>query len=243
MNRNRRTRKGAAGLILGGAVVAMFGLGGTAQATDGNGALVYPPTSTIAGKTYSEWSAKWWQYVLPIPTPSNPTLDTTGAYCDVAQRGPVWFLAGGPNGPVTRRCTIYAQDKPIFFPIINLECSTQDPLPNYPAGFHCTDGTNCTNCAQYWGDLVNPNSLTATVDGHDVAGLDKFRFRSAPFKFEIPNNNILNPGPGGTGLSVTDGYWLMLKPLAPGHHTLHFHGEIPSLPFTVDVTYDLFVAQ
>ncbi|SAK66183.1 hypothetical protein AWB78_02388 [Caballeronia calidae] len=246
MKSNRKARKGTVALaIIASACAAVFVPSGTALATDGNGALVYPPSSTIAGKTYAEWSAKWWQYVFPIPYKSNPTIDTTGAYCDVAQRGPVWFLAGGPNGPVTRRCTIYAQDKPIFFPIINVECSTQDvPQLTYPNGFYCTDGDSCKNCAQYWGGLVTTTSLTATVDGHDVTGLEHFRFTSAPFKFEIPKNNILDPtGAAGTGLSVSDGYWLMLKPLAPGHHTLHFHGEIPSLSFTVDVTYDLVVAE
>jgi len=45
------------------------------------------------------------------------------------------------------------------------------------------------------------------------------------------------------GKAVSDGYWIMLKPLAKGPHTLTFSGTEtwPSGPFTVTVTYDLTI--
>ena len=50
-------------------------------------------------------TAEWWQWVSSIPaipvtnpsgamTNTNPGLDTTGDYCMVGQRGPIWFLVG-----------------------------------------------------------------------------------------------------------------------------------------------------
>jgi hypothetical protein len=39
--------------------------------------------------------------------------------------------------------------------------------------------------------------------------------------------------------SVDDGYYVLLKPLSVGNHTLHIHAE--STGFTLDVTYDLTV--
>ncbi|HZM15076.1 MAG TPA: hypothetical protein VFE28_03665 [Candidatus Krumholzibacteria bacterium] len=42
--------------------------------------------------------------------------------------------------------------------------------------------------------------------------------------------------------AVVDGFWIMLAPLPPGVHTLHFHSELPDFGgFMVDVTYNLTV--
>ena len=46
------------------------------------------------GVTYGEWTARWWEFMVSIPAPNNPILDTTGADCGIAQAGPVWFLEG-----------------------------------------------------------------------------------------------------------------------------------------------------
>lgn len=246
MNRNLRERSGICALAVACVVLSMSVASETVQAGDDDNdrGLVFPPGAKISGSTYREWTAKWWQYIFPIPSPANPTNDTAGNFCDVAQRGPVWFLAGSGSGvPVTRTCTIHAREKPIFFPIINVECSTQDQPPvSYPNGFHCTDGSSCTTCATLWGALLDSNSLKATVDGQEVTALNKFHFQSPPFEFRLPGNNILGTGRPGAGTSVSDGYWLMLKPLRPGHHTLHFEGALPSASFTVNVTYELTVA-
>ena len=34
---------------------------------------------------------------------------------------------------------------------------------------------------------------------------------------------------------------LMLAPLPPGTHTIHFHSELPDFGFVLDVTYNLTV--
>jgi len=41
--------------------------------------------------------------------------------------------------------------------------------------------------------------------------------------------------------AVNDGYYVMLVPLAAGKHMVHFHGEVPSFDFSLDVTYHLTV--
>jgi len=244
MDSNRKAHKRAIVLaIVASAVGGVFVPVDPAQATDPNGDLVYPPSATIAGQTYEQWAATWWQYIFSIPNPANPTNDTSGALCDVAQRGPVWFLAGSPSQhAVSRTCTIHAQGRPIFFPIINLECSTQDlPAQQYPDGFHCTDGGTCSTCAGLWGQQLDPSQLKASVDGHDLTALYTYLAQSAPFQFQMPANNVLGTGRSGAGTSVTSGYWLMLKPLSPGHHTVHFEGGLYGNVFHVNVTYELNV--
>jgi len=65
------------------------------------------------------FTALWWEWVLSIPRPVNPTLDTTGADCMVGQRDFVWFLAGvNGGGSATLACSVPA-DKTLFFPVIN----------------------------------------------------------------------------------------------------------------------------
>jgi hypothetical protein len=55
---------------------------------------VYSARSKPYGLSYGEWSARWWQWILSIPTQMNPNLDSTGAHCAEGQSGHVWFLPG-----------------------------------------------------------------------------------------------------------------------------------------------------
>ncbi len=56
---------------------------------------VYPADSIPFGMTYGDWNAAWIQYGLSIPASINPTLDTTGVNCSVAQSGgPVFSFPG-----------------------------------------------------------------------------------------------------------------------------------------------------
>ena len=186
----------------------------------------------------------WWQWDFSIPVPSNPTFDTTGHNCQVQQFQdsiPVFFLAGIATGePVTRTCTV-PSDTPLFFPIINAECSNVEP----PPFFGDTPGKRLA-CAQKIIDGVGIGTLKATIDGVDVAGLKDFRFASPDFAFTMPAQNNILGLPGVTsGRSRSDGYWLMFKLLSPGTHVLHFEGRFVSgvgKGFSQDVTYILTIA-
>ncbi len=209
---------------------------GWAQGSSG----VFPPNAIVFGKTYGEWSAEWWQWDFSIRVPSNPTFDSTGRNCDVQQSPPVFFLAGIATGePVTRECTV-PSDTPLFFPIINAECSNVEPAPF----FGSTDAERLA-CARAIIDDVGISTLKATIDGVDVPALRRFRVPSPPFDFTMPaGNNILGLPRVTSGRSESDGYWLMLEPLSPGTHVIHFEGTAvfgPGASFSQDVTYNLTV--
>jgi hypothetical protein len=69
--------------------------------------------------SFKQLSAEWQQWVLSIPTPKNPMLDSTGENCMVGQRGDVWFLAGTFfGGAATRTCAV-PEGTRLFFPVIN----------------------------------------------------------------------------------------------------------------------------
>lgn len=192
------------------------------------------------GATYGEFSARWWQWLLSIPAAVNPNLDTTGEHCGLGQYDDVWFLAGTFGGPpVTRTCTIPA-GKPIFFPIIN-------SLAFKPTG---KDTLNSLRGIA----AVFPNTVTAltvTVDGDSVDVLsNNYRARSPSFTIIAPPKGIITPGalqsPGNTDTLVSDGYWVLLPPLAATNttpHTIQIYGttNATSGNFVVDVTYKLYV--
>lgn len=200
---------------------------------------VLSPNSPQFGRTYGEWSAAWWQYVLSIPAPTNPLLDATGAKCGLEQAGPVFFLVGTftvtpfPGGGVIgianrTECTVPA-GVALFFPILNSECSTAE-------GNGTTDA-QLRACAA--GLMQGATNLAAEVDGVAIKGLQNaqttdFRVQSPLFTFSLPGNNLLGVLPQ-TSPSVADGVYLMLAPLAAGPHTIHFKGEVPG--FRLDVSY------
>jgi hypothetical protein len=194
----------------------------------------------VFGKTYAEWSAAWWQWNFSIPVPSNPTFDITGQHCRVQQSRPVFFLAGiATGGSVTRECTV-PSETPLFFPIINVECSDVEDPP-----FFGSTNAERLACAQAFINDVGIGTLEATIDGVEVGALSSFRVPSPPFDFRMPAQNNILGLPGVTrGRSASDGYWLMLEPLPPGPHVIHFQGALVSGPFvgfSQDVTYNLTV--
>ncbi len=210
------------------------------SADDDEQAGIYSPEENVFGMSYGDWSAAWWQYVLSIETGANPVFDTTGINCDIAQSSaPVFFLAGAGAEPVTRTCTVPAE-KALFIPIINVECSTVEPAP-----FFGSTAQELRTCVARSINGVDEDTLKATIDGKSVQNLTDFRAQSPLFDFTLPAaNNFFGLAGVTSGSSMSDGYWLMLKPLSPGNHVIHFEGAYVSGPaagFSQNVTYNLIV--
>jgi len=193
---------------------------------------ILPPHAHAFGKTLGEWSAAWWQWAIPIPIDAHPLFDTAG--CDVGQSGKVWFLGGAFTGAVTtRECTV-PHGKAILFPVVNVECSTAEPPP-----FFGSNEAELRACAKAFQDTAA--GLSATIDGHDVRHLDRYRVQSPVFDFTAPENNLLFiPGPV-SGQSVSDGVWILLAPPSRGEHVIHFKAAFPEFQFEIDVTYNITV--
>ncbi|WP_207003330.1 hypothetical protein [Trinickia mobilis] len=207
---------------------------------------VLPRQAAIYGETYGQWSAAWWQWMLSIPSGSNPTFFPDGTGCGSSQSGHVWFLAepNSGSGPA-EECTVPVA-KSIFVPIVNAECSSVEGGPPYIPSI-CNDDATCRACAKSLADQIDPTSLKASVDEMPVNDLTIFRVQSPLFHFSIPANNWFSAegliAPAGTGIAVSDGYWLMIKPLSPGQHKIHVEGAIPSFSFSEKVNFFITVRQ
>jgi hypothetical protein len=245
-NLTRLPRVGTLALLA--AAVGIFMAASPAPADTGNAGNpgVLPPHSRPFGKNYGQWGAAWWQWAYSFPADINPVLDQTGAFSGLGQSGPVCFLAGTFSGAVERTCTI-PTGKAVFFPMINV-------LNDYPCppdfGFEPAPGQTLEDFLTQADDfyMEHVTALAMELDGVALQNPFGYRGTSKLFYFtadpSLQGNDpciIGTPQPG-----VSDGYWVMLAPLTPGQHTLHFTGTytFPEWDWvsTVDITYELTVA-
>jgi hypothetical protein len=192
---------------------------------------VHQPDSTFEGKSHGEWSAAYWQWLFSLPHDQNPERD--GNQClhgANGQSGPVWFLAQSGGSGVIRHCTVPAY-KAVFVPVVAGECSTLEGPP-----FHGENEAQLRACIKAIADQAT--ALTFEFDGQAVTNLNEYRVQSPLFEFTVPDNNLLGV-PAGTGLSVSDGYYVLLRRIEPGQHTIHAHAEVPAFGFVQDITYHL----
>ncbi len=243
-------------IVLGLVVLVLAGLAVMPVASvtaQSDGPKVIKSNSVAYGRTYSEWSAAWWQWAFSIPVASHPLFDNGD--CSIGQSGPVWFLGGkfcqnGQSCPstVVRSCSVPA-GKAIYFPVVNIEDSAPEE-PNWGCGNNMpplASGTiaemrQCT--APYIDGTYN---LSVVVDGQPLHAVkENFRVQSVQFDVTMPDDNFLTAigeGPFSGGYYspvIDDGVYVLLSPLAPGAHTLHFQGTWP-WGSTLDITYKLSV--
>ena len=200
------------------------------------------------GPKYGALGARWWQWALSFPMADIPYFNTGGPVdISAGQSGNVWFLAGANLGPTTRTGVVPTGTQ-LFFPLGNL-------INDYPCppefGFEPLPGETIEHFLQRTGNefldfyIDNPSGLFAEIDGVALTNLSAYRATSSLFTFTA--DPALAPGfdPCITGTpqdGVAIGYWLLLTPLTPGAHTLHF-GVRDNLNLKQDITYKLTVKR
>lgn len=227
-------------------VVAVIGFLMVAAASAEAGNKVVEPGQEFSGKSYNELASKWTNWLVAEPIATNPAFDPDGRFCDRNQHGNVWFLASTFAGIVDRTCEVPA-GKAIFLSLGGVFVSFS---PDFPAA--------SDPCSQMATDLervrcdVNNDfprapgiSFEVTLDGEPVEDLFAFRAQSQPggFTLRVPNPSFLTDlglAPGDRFPAVADGYFLFLKPLKPGVHTLNLRMTNPNQSI-VGVNYTLII--
>lgn len=193
-------------------------------------AAVLPPFAKMHGASYSEWSARWWQWALRLPIDQHPLTETAEA--SEGQEGKVWFLGGAFSnvGPIERHITVPACTF-LFFPIVN------QAFVVFPG-----DPTDEDLLRMIIRELMDSaTGLSCEIDGHPVPNLDRFRVESVVFGADFPEANMFGIPAGHYAPAVDDGYYLMLAPLSRGSHTIHFAASYPAMGLELDVTYHITV--
>ncbi|WP_152038195.1 hypothetical protein [Paraburkholderia hospita] len=241
-------------LIVASIISTMFGIRSIGAFADNQNPDVVPPQQSVDGMTYGQWSAQWWEWLLAIPYGKNlpnPSFYSTGHHCSVNQSGRVWFLTEPTSGTMgsgaVEQCKVPTGSY-ILIPLLTAECSSRETAPTF-IPTPCSDDTSCRACAKTLADSILPGSLVASVDGTPVTGLQSsstpFPVQSPLFYFTMPERNWFSAEgdmtPAGEGFAVSDGYWLMIKPLSVGTHTIHVEGAVTG--FEEKVTYKITVGE
>jgi hypothetical protein len=221
---------------------------------------VVPPTSD----EYQDLNIQWYHWALgqPVttdPAKTNPLVDTTGIAAhngqpddDVFFLGGLFALNSGLVSQVERTITIHEGTR-LFFPILNFEWDNVGVSPPLTV-------PQLRQLAAI--GVTNLQSLYVTIDGVGLKELTSYRVITPVFSYTLPANHppksvnlydYLSSGSFAvTGLqkpAVSDGFYVLLKPLPIGHHLLKFGGaSAPAIdtagdtaPFQLDVTYHIHV--
>ena len=193
------------------AALIALGSGAAAETVPGLEALVVMPGETVAGQPLAAHANEWWQWAFSMPDSESPIVDTVGSFCAVGQSGPVWFLAGGYNtSRIERTCEVPA-DRHLFFPVINVVQML------YPA----TEA----DCPAIMAEAAQNNDsfvyLKVILDGAELDRPERFRLASDRC-FDPYARTPADAHAPTDALAATDGFWIMLRPLAPGPHHLEF---------------------
>ena len=132
------------------------------------------------------------------------------------------------------------RDKYILVPIVN---TWWDQYPGLWNPLNLPDPLSIKDLRAICAYFMDQAIVTCTIDGKEVWRPERFRFKTPVFSLMFDPEFATWYGYDTPYLrtAVGDGYFLILKPLKPGQHTIKFTGEIPSIQFLVDVTYNITV--
>jgi hypothetical protein len=192
------------------------------------------------GNQYPDLAAKWWLWAFSFPKADVPFLNTGGPVdLSAHQTGHVWFLAGANSGPATRSATVPTGVQ-LFFPMANFVNDYPCPDPS----FQPDPGESLEHFLVRTGVpfLQYMTDKFASVDGVPLRNLDAYLAISPLFTFTadpaLAQDPVVDPCiTGSPQQGVSMGYWLLLAPLPPGDHVVHFGSE----GWGQDVTYNLRV--
>ncbi|HTT36317.1 MAG TPA: lysozyme inhibitor LprI family protein [Burkholderiales bacterium] len=175
---------------------------------------VMPAHGTLEGKTQSQWTASYWQWLMSFPIDQGPGTDTTGERCGLKQAAPIWYLASNLKGGKAIRTCRVPRGKPILVPLLAANVTPKLPVIS----------VDCATARRFAKMVVDGASgMRAFLDGVEIPNLTTYRETSAGcFEYTDPAGARVSP-------VASDGYWLFLKPLSPGRHELRYEGRLDDL--------------
>lgn len=193
--------------------------------------LVFPINDTPFGLSYSDWSAKWWKWILQIPKNINPLSDLEGKNAYLNQiHDNVFFLCQTVESSekIPHRTIRIPKQSAIFMPVINWVSVLHE------------DGESdeqLLRVARERMDVVKDlliyiNDIALTTDI-----LKKFRAESPFMDLFLPENNIFGYNRGQTRI-ISDGYWIFLKPIS-GNIRIKSSGSCSSGITKIGVHYNI----
>ncbi|MFP3565469.1 hypothetical protein [Paraburkholderia sp. SIMBA_030] len=217
---------------------------------------VVPRHARFDGKTYRQWVVSFWQWVNMIgngPFFPNPLINCTRPI-SAGQSGNVWYWAtpssyfhalSVPNTPQTCDQSAYVIPAGTSLLLGTLDTFSSTLLP--PGTYTPTTAGGERVIADRFADRIQ--DLFVTIDNVRVTNITAYRVATDQFTFTAALRWVFGEPEHiyGTGTAVADGYYLLLKPLPTGSHTIHYGGRFhyltgdfgPGAPppdYVVDIT-------
>lgn len=186
---------------------------------------IVDPDDLVLDLPQAEWSQAYLQWIAAFPRDSSPIADPSGVSCAARQQGEVWFLATSDGtAPVVRACAVPV-GKSLFVPIVSTMERSGNKEPD------C--GSMARIAAEHLTQHVS--QLTMTIDGVAVDNLASHRQASGGcFPLGLRQTPRLT-----AATTVADGFYVMLRPLAPGLHSIAIGAKFDST--SLSTTYRLDV--
>ena len=194
------------------------------------------PGARICDRTFGEWTAEWWRWIMSTPASVSPLLDETGQHAGMNQpTSCVWFLTGSfacseKNYPF-RKVKI-PRGRSILFPIINCEASRME----YP--LLKTDSALVEHVMNDMNSIIKKECF---INGLRV---NPERVPSEPqlFSIDIGNENVIGIRNGGMTYATADGFWVFMKPANSGRYVITFEGSCELDRLNSGASYDLEIS-
>jgi len=186
--------------------------------------FVYPPVANMFGKSYTQWGVDFWKWEI-----ASDCGSIFGGGPQTQLFPDVYMLETG-GGNVT-----IPSSKAILITIGSVINDYACP----DTGFHPEAGETLEHfltrgAIEYDGAYSNH---TLIIDGNTIAGLSSYHVVSSMFDF-IGNPDLANcVDPcvtGGVQQGVVAGTFVMIKPFAPGTHTIHFSLDYAGVTYSED---------
>lgn len=193
---------------------------------------VFSATDKPYNRDFSYWVHKWFNWFLSLPniqgnaSLTHPRDSYSPDKCAWNQNkdDPVWMLSDGPDQndlSVTEKrvCKVPA-GKSLLVQIVGSNCSPTEGYKN---------DQELMDCAKW---ILPQASFSASVDGKEVMNTnndphDRDRFYVQPFVTNITyRKNNYYGDPPGTYRGMEAGYFLFLKPLPVGNHTINYQESV-----------------
>lgn len=186
------------------------------------------------GRSMATWAEQASKWVYGEPLERSPLFDQTGANCAVDQRGPVWYVAriAGPKVfSGTRDCTVPHQKAILLYigaVVDEYPCPAAPdwkPAPGQPLyDFLIADAKPV---------MDSVNLLEVTIDGRPMQNVLSYRYHSDKL-FRITFDPSLKEPLGDACITgspqqaIVDGFFMMVRPMSRGPHTIVVHGTAKS---------------
>ena len=196
-----------------------------------NGFEQFSKTDSPYGRPYYDWVANWWNWTLSIPTDEETDrfsgLSDNG--CLIHDEGSVVMLVDtAAGGYITQKCEI-PSNKAIFLTIWTGVCNTQDTDIKNATSKGLSECARKQDLGRIYGEVKIDNIPVGKVDVTDYTTnlIENItEIYTNQFNLTLPEDSHGVVPKVGTFPAVAHGWFVFLKPLPPGEHTIFYKNSV-----------------